>query len=435
MSKRVLTITIFLLFFLFVPVFTFAQNASNINDAGLLQDEIKKKNDKIEQLNQEIEIYKKENEKLEEKRTEFSSVLRGYQVTKNLTDAEIRRLQTRIDKSNLEIRRLNQNINKSEQHIGGLATQLAVLYRKSNEISNAKPLHTLLMGDNFLSVSETAYDFFTIVDALNTKINQIKDEQEILKGNIGKRSEEKDLLNDSQVELIDKNVILRRNINQQNSLITETKSEQSKYQSLISERESELQKEQLSLLEFESRLQFILDPNSIPNEGAILSWPLRSVRITQGFGCTSFARRNPQIYGGACFHPGIDLGASVGTKLTAPLSGVVLGTGNTDEKRGCRSFGKWIAIDHENGLTTIYAHLSIIKVREGQRLERGDLIGYTGNSGISTGPHLDFRVYATDGVRVVRYEQINPSTSCRGVQIPTAHKNAKLNPLDYLSKL
>ena len=85
---------------------------------------------------------------------------------------------------------------------------------------------------------------------------------------------------------------------------------------------------------------------------------------------------------------------------------MIVGTGNTDEPRGCYSYGKWILIKHENGLSTLYAHLSLIKVNAGETVNTGDIIGYSGNTGYSTGPHLHLTVYATQGVKIVRLGDI-----------------------------
>jgi murein DD-endopeptidase MepM/ murein hydrolase activator NlpD len=111
---------------------------------------------------------------------------------------------------------------------------------------------------------------------------------------------------------------------------------------------------------------------------------------------------------------------------------VVKGTGNTDSQRGCYSYGKWVLIEHPNGLSTLYAHLSVIGVTVGQSVTSGQVIGYSGRTGYATGPHLHFGVYATQGVKVV---QFTSSINCKNVSIPIADPTAYLNPLSYLPKL
>ena len=122
--------------------------------------------------------------------------------------------------------------------------------------------------------------------------------------------------------------------------------------------------------------------------------------------------------------------ASVGTTLKSAEAGVVVGTGDTDLDCKGATYGKWILIKHDNGLATIYGHLSLVKVRSGDRVARGQIIGYTGNSGYALGPHLHFSVLAAEGVEIGKV----PSKVCGGViyTVPVAPFNAYLNPLNYL---
>lgn len=166
-----------------------------------------------------------------------------------------------------------------------------------------------------------------------------------------------------------------------------------------------------------------------PAGKGVLAWPLPTIRITQYFGNTEFAKSG--AYSGKG-HNGVDFGASIGTEVKAALSGTVIGTGNTDQFKGCYSYGKWVLIRHENGLTTLYAHLSLIKVAKGQSVSTRETIGYSGNTGYSTGPHLHLTVYASQGVEIVRLGDIKKITNCGNAYIPVAPLNAYLNPLDYL---
>jgi len=86
-------------------------------------------------------------------------------------------------------------------------------------------------------------------------------------------------------------------------------------------------------------------------------------------------------------HNGIDIIASTGTKVISPGKGIVEFTG----KKG--GYGNVVEINHGFGYKTIFAHLSQIKVKQGQKINRGDLIALSGNSGLSTGPHLHYEVY------------------------------------------
>ena len=76
--------------------------------------------------------------------------------------------------------------------------------------------------------------------------------------------------------------------------------------------------------------------------------------------------------------------------------------GNTDQSCQGVSCGKWVLIKHANNLSTLYAHLSIIKVSGGQQVETGQLVGYSGDTGYATGPHLH-GVFASEGVEIKSY--------------------------------
>jgi murein DD-endopeptidase MepM/ murein hydrolase activator NlpD len=87
-------------------------------------------------------------------------------------------------------------------------------------------------------------------------------------------------------------------------------------------------------------------------------------------------------------------------------------------------------MEHNNGLSSTYGHLSLIKVSRGQKIKKGDIVGYSGNTGYSTGPHLHVSVYVGSAVEV----KTIPSKSCPGKTLtqPIAPTNAYLDPMKYL---
>lgn len=110
--------------------------------------------------------------------------------------------------------------------------------------------------------------------------------------------------------------------------------------------------------------------------------PLDFTRVTSGF---SHARRHP-ILGGLRPHLAVDYGAPVGTPVRAVADGVVDAAGRAG------GFGLSITLRHARGYRTMYNHLSRIDVRRGERVHQRQVIGRVGSSGLSTGPHLDYRV-------------------------------------------
>lgn len=110
--------------------------------------------------------------------------------------------------------------------------------------------------------------------------------------------------------------------------------------------------------------------------------PLKYYRKTSGFG----VRLNPFHKRKLNFHKGIDLACKIGTPVYASLSGTIEFCGY---KQG---YGKIVIIKHYHNYQTYYGHLSKFKVKKGQKVERGQLIALSGNTGRTTGPHLHFEV-------------------------------------------
>jgi murein DD-endopeptidase MepM/ murein hydrolase activator NlpD len=119
----------------------------------------------------------------------------------------------------------------------------------------------------------------------------------------------------------------------------------------------------------------------VPSGHGVLAVPIPGAPITSGFG----PRVHP-IYGDVRMHTGIDFGASSGTPIRAAADGVVVSAGPLG------GYGNATVIDHGNGLATLYGHQSSIAVAPGQRVRRGQVIGYVGCTGLCTGPHLHFEV-------------------------------------------
>lgn len=116
------------------------------------------------------------------------------------------------------------------------------------------------------------------------------------------------------------------------------------------------------------------------------------IRFSSGFGY-----RIDPIFKLTKMHQGVDFSAKQGTPIYATADGVVV----SNELFGGRGYGNHITISHGYGYHTMYAHMSKMVKRQGQRVSRGDLIGYVGNTGKSTGPHLHYEV-------IYRGRRVNP---------------------------
>jgi murein DD-endopeptidase MepM/ murein hydrolase activator NlpD len=162
---------------------------------------------------------------------------------------------------------------------------------------------------------------------------------------------------------------------QQNGLLSQLRARKSEFQSQI----AALQRQSDALAATLRSRQS--GQGLVPSGHGVLAVPIPGAPITSGFG----PRTHP-IYGDVRMHTGIDFGASYGTPIRAAGDGVVVSAGPLG------GYGNATVIDHGNGLATLYAHQSDMSVSPGQRVSRGQVIGYVGSTGFSTGPHLHFEV-------------------------------------------
>ncbi len=127
---------------------------------------------------------------------------------------------------------------------------------------------------------------------------------------------------------------------------------------------------------------------AISKLGRHSAWPIPS-NVTQ-YISSGYGMRNDPFHGRPAFHGGIDIVAPVGTAVLATADGRVTRV-ETDA-----NYGKYIAIEHADGTTSRYGHLSAQNVTEGAYVRAGQTIGAVGSTGRSTGPHLDYRVSKND---------------------------------------
>ena len=118
---------------------------------------------------------------------------------------------------------------------------------------------------------------------------------------------------------------------------------------------------------------------------ATVSIPSRNP-LSASYTSSGYGNRTHPVLGGTRSHKGVDLAAPTGTPIYATADGTV------GKAEWFSSYGMYVAIDHGGDLETRYAHMSRIAVASGQRVRKGDVIGYVGSTGRSTGPHLHYEV-------------------------------------------
>ena len=370
------------------------------------------------------------------------------ELEKSLQDTSKQRqtLQRAIDELNLNIQKLTKSISltkaevsQKDQEIGQLADSIdtteAQIARSQKQVADslrqlnnlhAQPLIIKLLGGGTLS---SLFDEATTLEALRLDLQERVYELSGLKVDLqedkgsaeSKRKELAQLTNRLGQEKQGLDVVKK----EQTQLLNETRSQEVAYQAQIAQKRAEQAVFEAAIFELASRLQST-DITQIPTaRNGILQWPLSDVFITQQFGKTVDSTR---LYASGS-HDGVDFRATTGTPVKAALSGTVIEV-NHGAVQYCQ-YGKWVLVRHGNGLTTLYAHLSTINVTKGESVTTGKVVGYSGNTGYATGPHLHFTVYASSDVSLKQYTCKSGYT----VTIPIAPVNAYLNPLSYLPGL
>lgn len=420
----------------FIIFFLFASGVFAVAGTGLAQDEntiktqIENKNSEIRELEKEIQRFQAEINQLSKEKNTLQNAIRALEVSGKKLNADISLAQSRIDLAESTIRQLKVEIQEAERKIELNKEAISNTLRTVQEKNDTSLIAALLQHDSlseYWGSMDTMYAFQQAVSASVEELDVLKkDLDEKRSAQEGLRQQEITLREELKV----KAQLVVENKEEQSRILSQTQSKESEYQGLLKERKARKEAFEAEIRDLESRLNLNVDASAIPTSGkGVLAWPVDNVIITQYFGNTAFATANPQVYSGLG-HNGIDLGGPVGTTVKSAASGVVVGTGDTDSVCRGASYGRWILVRHDNGLSTLYAHLSHIGVSQGQRVGRGEPIGYMGATGYVTGPHLHFTVYASDGVQVTSM----PSKGCAGAvyTIPLADQKAYLNPLSFL---
>jgi len=391
-----------------------------------LKQNINNHGDKIKKLEEEIKVYEKEIEIVGGQAKTLQSAVQVLDINQKKIGTEIKKTETNIQKTSLTIDSLGGEIGNIEQKISSNEEAIAKILNNMRQSDEETLIESFLINKSLADV----FDQYESVTQFQKKVRDQSKELALYKNELSDKKiiteKEKNKLISFKSNLGDQNKILEINKKEKSNLLTTTKNKEEEYKKILAERQAEKERFEKELFEYESQLKKAIDPKSYPSSGkGIFSPPLDNIYITQYFGKTVDAKR---LYSSGT-HNGIDFRASRGTPIKAVLDGIVKGFGNTDEQKGCYSYGKWILIDHPNGLSTLYAHLDLIKVSAGQTIKTGEVIGYSGQTGYSTGPHLHLTVYASQGI--IGIQKYSSSINCKNVSIPIADVKAYLDPMIY----
>ena len=392
-----------------------------------LQTKIGAKNQEIIELEKEIAALEKQIADTGKQANTLQNTLKTLELTRKKLASDLAVTQKKIDSVSLSISALGGDIVDKEERITIGKDAAIKSIRELYDSEQSSLLEALLLNEDLSVFWNKQVQHEELQGALAKRIESLRAVRAELVETKKITEAKKWELENLKSQLSNQKKLVEANKADTDKLLRATKSKESEYKKLVAAKAATRAAFELELRGYESELRLIIDPLSIPRTGSgVLSWPISNAFVTQEFGDTDFARSGAYNGNG---HNGIDLRASPGTPVKAALSGTIEATGDTDTVCPGASYGKWILIRHANGLSTLYAHLSLVSVAKGQNVATQEIIGYSGITGYATGPHLHFTVYATQGVQIVSKK----SRVCSGTYtLPIADLKAYLNPLLYL---
>lgn len=316
------------------------------------------------------------------------------QAQKNLVEQQINAQQQAINEVTATIAQYDLLIEEKEGEVADTKAKEAVQFdlfcdrvramEETGTVSywdilfNAADFSDLLDRANF--VSEVMEYDNAVMDELAATRQLLLDQQASLEQSRTEQQAEKD-------ELEAKKADLKANEAKIDALISDIKADEAKAKDAEAALRAEADRVTNDIKKKQKELQALLDAGKISfDPGTGWQWPVNSYRITSLFG----SRIHP-ITGKPNNHTGTDIAAPKNTPIKAAAGGVVIISTYGS------SYGNYVVVQHQNGVQTLYAHMNSRAVKEGDVVSQGQVIGYVGTTGSSTGYHLhfEFRVNGT----------------------------------------
>lgn len=407
--------SLFLAVFFCVSVFTIsiadAQVTELSKDAKKALDE---RQDQLDAINAKIKAY--------------NQIIKLKQSQGSTLSDQIQSLQAQADKLELEIGLNKKKVNDLEGDIASLSSRIK---EKESLISRQKQILSELMriyysdysggAATLIFSSNETFSYLNqegwtteVNDKISDLLDSVKTLRESLAGERAALEEKKKEADALHMQLTERNEYLESTKENKAHLLAKTQAEVNKYDDLVDELQKQREEIENEIEELEAGK--VGQISGMPSfQKGLIAYPLKKYTISQGYGKTKFSKK---AYASGK-HNGIDFAAPTGTTLYAAGSGKVIGTGNL----GRYAYGKWVAIDHGNGIVTLYGHMSSISVSKGEKVDTGEKIGAVGSTGYSTGSHVHFTVFSANSYELVQ------SKTVKGLWIPIG---ATVNPSVYL---
>ncbi len=355
-------------------------------------------------------------------KTSLSKEIKTIDYNINQLNFSIQANKLTLQKLGLEIESLSGDVRGIESDIENKKSAIKELFVRLQQRDKENFLITFIKNAS-LAQSVTELQNIVLLQRNLSEISaQLREFQDRLVQKLSESEKKKQQQEREKASLVNRQYIVLDQKSDKQKILTQTKAQEKLYTQQLEELDKKQEEISAIMEKFESELRASFDSSLLPVKRAgVLDFPVERPIITQLYGATKFAAR---AYG-TKFHSGEDFGVPVGTPILAVLDGRVAAADNNDKGTSRFSkfqYGKYIMIQHDNNLTTLYAHLSRQVVKKGDTVKRGDVIGYSGNSGYSTGAHLHFGVYWAPSVS---YKSIPPAAG----QVPIG---VTIDPKDYL---
>jgi len=413
--KHTLVISVSLLIGLSIFI-NLSKTPAHAVEADDLKKTIEGKTKELEAINTEL---KKTQENLNTVSTKGKNLTQevkkiDYQIQQ--LNLGIKSSEIKIDTYALEIQSLDTSISDKERKIALKQTAVTSFLRDLQERDREGTLFLLLKSK---SLAESVFESQAISDLnrkLSDEVRSLTETKTALASNLSEVADKKISIEIEHKTLKNKRSISEDQKQDKKELLASTKNQQAIYAEQVKalEKKQEVIGEAIDAIETELRAKF--DPSLLPiKRPGVLKSPLNGAPVTQEYGATAFAQKAYSTK----FHNGIDYGAPLGTPVMAARDGKILAVGNN----GKYQYGKYVVIEHDNGLTTLYAHLSKQASSVGESVKQGQVIGYIGSTGYAFGNHLHFTAYWSDSVLL----KVLPTCNCGAVPV-----GVTINPKDYL---
>lgn len=390
---------VFSLMLVFSSAFTAQAKTSSQSKLDKINQNIKEAQKELDSLDDQVADKKAYSDALMKKIDLLQDKLDALESNRDDLQSEIDAVQKRIDETQAEINKAEKEIEKKEQEFDGVYEEYCQRLRAMYISGNVSMLEVLLESGDISSIltraemvkSVSEQDSATL-DDLMTKMEEINKEREELANNKIQLGKDKDSLNSRKQEL-------QKSIDEYNSSKAELNAEVEECNAALAsldDKRSEV-KETLNVNQEQKRQIEAEINNALSGSG---SNKPGSDNYNPGTGQLAYPTSYRQIsagypnYSNGSYHGGVDWPCPTGTAVHASDSGVVV-----IAKKLTYSYGQYILIDHGNGLSTLYAHNSSLVVGVGDKVSKGQIIAYSGESGNATGPHVHFEV-RLNGTRV-----------------------------------